>query len=433
MFFEIAKAVSMARRATMTLKGMNKKAVCSFVAVMFLVIHPLWLVHGQPHGEFLLQRWATQQGNLIEGMLWFEGDFDGDARDDLATLWNDAGQLSMDVHVSTGTAFTNQRWATQQGNVIGGMLWFDGDFNGDGRQDLATVWNDADQISIDVQASTGTAFDLQRWATKQGNLIEGMLWFVGDFNGDRNDDLAVVWNDAGQITIDVHASTGTAFELQRWATQQGNLIEGMLWFEGDFDGDGQADLATLWNDAGQLSMDVHVSTGTVFTNQRWATQQGNVIDGMLWFHGDFNGDGRQDLATVWNDADQISIDVQASTGTAFDLQRWATKQGNLIGDMLWFVGDFTADRKDDLAVVWNDVGKITIDMHASTGTAFDLQRWATQQGDLIDGALWFVGDFNHDRADDLAYRWNDVDKITIDVFAAKVTRYSYLPIVIKND
>jgi len=238
---------------------MNKKAVPAFVAVMFLVIHPLWLVHGQANGEFLLQRWATQQGALIDGMLWFEGDFDGDRRDDLATLWNDAGQLSMDVHASTGTAFTEQRWATQQGNVIGGMLWFHGDFNGDGRHDLATVWNDADQISIDVHASTGTAFDLQRWATKQGNLIEGMLWFVGDFTADRKDDLAVVWNDVGKITIDVQASTGTAFDLQRWATQQGDLIEGMLWFVGDFDGDRADDLAARWNDVGKITIDVFVA------------------------------------------------------------------------------------------------------------------------------------------------------------------------------
>jgi hypothetical protein len=241
------------------IKGMNKKAILSFVALMLLVIHPLWSAHGQAPGEFILQRWATQQGDLIEGMQWFEGDFDGDRRDDLATLWNDGGQLSMDVHASTGTAFTQQRWATQQGNVIGGMLWFHGDFNGDGRQDLATVWNDADQISIDVQASTGTAFDLQRWATKQGNLIGGMLWLVGDFTADRRDDLAVVWNDGGKITIDVQASSGTAFDLQRWATQQGDLIDGALWFVGDFNGDRADDLAYRWNDVGKITIDVFVA------------------------------------------------------------------------------------------------------------------------------------------------------------------------------
>ncbi len=400
---------------------MNKKVVLALVTVVFLVIQPISLVQAQTYGEFLLQRWATQQGALIDGMLWFDGDFNGDGRQDLATVWNDAGQITIDVQASTGTAFELQRWATQQGALIDGMLWFVGDFSGDGKDELAVRWNDAGQITIDVHASTGTAFELQRWATQQGALIDGMLWFDGDFNGDGRQDLATVWNDAGQITIDVQASTGTAFELQRWATQQGALIDGMLWFAGDFNGDGRDDLATLWNDAGQISMDVHVSTGTAFTNQRWATQQGSVISGMLWFVGDFSGDGKDELAVRWNDAGKITIDVHASTGTAFELQRWATQQGALIDGMLWFVGDFSGDGKDELAVRWNDAGKITIDVHVSTGSAFDLQRWATQQGALIDGMLWFAGDYNGDRAADLADRWNDANQITIDVFAARVT------------
>jgi hypothetical protein len=71
-----------------------------------------------------------------------------------------------------------------------------------------------------VWAEQGTGeFILQRWATQQGDWIAGAEWFVGDFNGDGEDDLAAGWNDAGKITIDVQASTGSAFTLQRWATQ----------------------------------------------------------------------------------------------------------------------------------------------------------------------------------------------------------------------
>jgi hypothetical protein len=306
---------------------------------------------------------------MIEGMLWFAGDFNGDGKEDLATVWNDAGMTSMDVYVSTGTAFIKQRWATRQGDVIAGMLWFVGDFDGDSQDDLAVTWNNAGMISVDVYVSTGTAFSKQRWATQQGAVMDGMLWFTGDFDGDGREDLAVTWSDAGMTTMDVYGSTGTGFTKQRWATRQGNVIGGMLWFVGDFSGDGKEDLAVTWNDSGMTTMDVYGSTGTGFTKQRWATRQGDVIAGMLWFVGDFNGDGRDDLAVRWDNAGMNNIDVYASTGAAFTIQRWVTRQGTVIDGMHWFPGDFSGDGKDDLAVSWNDAGKITIDVFLAQATS----------------------------------------------------------------
>jgi serralysin len=397
---------------------MRRRVFALWLAVLWMVLVPASPASGQPSGWFTLERWATQQGDLIDGMLWFDGDFNGDGRGDLATLWNDAGQVSMDVHVSTGTAFALQRWATQLGGFVSGMQWLDGDFNGDGKQDLVAIWRDGVYTVLDVYASTGTAFTLQRWATREASFGAGWRWIVGDFTGDGRDDVGHMTRPFSRVYVGVYASTGSAFTWSSWLDTEAKQIDLTLWFVGDFNGDGRDDLAAWWDDYGQLSMNVHVSAGTSFTPQRWATKQGNVIGGMLWFDGDFNGDGKRDLATVWNDAGQITMDVQASTGTAFTLQRWATRQGSLIDGMLWFVGDFNGDGRDDVATRWNDGGLITMDVQASTGTAFTLQRWATQQGSLIDGMLWFVGDFNGDGKDDLAPRWNDVGKITIDVFVA---------------
>ena len=376
---------------------------------------------------FTRQRWATKQGTLFSDMLWFVGDFNGDGKQDMAVVWNDGGLISIDMHRSTGSAFTLERWETRQGAALTGMLWFVGDFNGDGKDDLAVQWNDVGMISIDVHVSTGSTFTRQRWATQQGAVFAGMLWFAGDFGGDGKRELAVVWNDGGLISIDVHASTGAAFTLQRWETMQGALLTGMLWLAGDFNGDGKDDLAVEWNDLGGISIDVHASTGRAFTRQRWATQQGAVLDNMRWFAGDFDGDGKDDLGAEWPDAGGISIDVHASTGTAFALQRWATRQGAVLEGMLWFSGDFNGDGKDDVAVEFSDAGKISIDVHASTGTAFVLQRWATRSGDTIGSMLWFVADCNGDGTDDLVNRWNEAGMISMDVFVANVRYAAYLP------
>src|SRR5262249_18465306 len=280
-----------------------------------------------------------------------------------------------DVHLSTGSSFVMQRWATGQGGWVstnasaGNSQWFTGDFNGDGKTDLAKIWNDGGLMSADVHYSTGTAFVLQRWATRQGgwaspNVAGGnSQWFAGDFNGDGKADLANIWNTGGSFYADVHLSTGSAFVLQRWATGQGgwastNVAGGnSQWFVGDFNGDGKTDLAKIWNDGGDINADVHYSTGSSFVWPRWAIAQGGwgstdaSAGNSQWFTGDFNGDGKTDLAKIWTNAygvpaNQIAADVHLSTGSSFVMLRWATGQGGWIstnaaaGNSVWFAEDF---------------------------------------------------------------------------------------------
>ncbi|MBD2613143.1 S8 family serine peptidase [Nostoc punctiforme FACHB-252] len=150
--------------------------------------------------------WATQQGGFSEEQKWLAGDFNGDGRDDLANVFNDANQASIDVHLSNGKSFTNQRWATQQGGFWNEQKWLAGDFNSDGQDDLGNVFNEANQASIDVHLSNGNSFTNQRWATQQDGFWNEQKWLAGDFNGDGKDDLANVFNEANQASIDVHSA-----------------------------------------------------------------------------------------------------------------------------------------------------------------------------------------------------------------------------------
>ena len=381
--------------------------------------------------SFVLQRWATQSGEWLNDMRWSRGDFNGDGRDDLATWFNHGGSISYDVHASTGVAFARQRWATQSGAWLEGMLWFVGDFTGDGKDDVVVLFEQGGQVSMDVNASTGTTFARNRWITQQGTWYGGTTWLVGDFNGDGRDDLSTRYSQVGQICVDVYLSTGSAFVLQPWSVRQGDWLPDMVWFAGDFDGDGRCDLANLFNQSGSISIDVRLSFGTTFAAIRWATQSGGWLEGMLWRVGDYNGDGRDDLCSIFNHGGSISMDVHASTGNSFARSRWATQQGAWIDGMIWFPGDFNGDGRDDIAVHFNHGGKNSVDVHASTGNAFVLQRWATQQGNVIAGMWWFLGDYDRDGKQDLATRWHDAGYITIDVLAARVTYRAHLPMLLR--
>ncbi|MEH1839070.1 MAG: VCBS repeat-containing protein [Nostoc sp.] len=353
---------------------------------------------------------ASITTNVVAGNYYLK--IDGIGKEDpLSTGYTDYGSLGQ-YSISGTLNFPNiQRWATGQGNFWDAQKWLVGDFNADGKDDLVNVFDDNGGLAnIDTHLSNGKSFDIQRWATGQGNFWDAQKWLVGDFNADGKDDLVNVFNDNGGLAnIDTHLSNGESFDIQRWATGQGGFEDTQKWLVGDFNGDGKDDLVNVFNDGGLADIDTHLSNGKSFDIQRWATGQGNFWDAQKWLVGDFNGDGKDDLVNVFNDNGGLAnIDIHLSNGKSFDIQRWATGQGNFWDAQKWLVGDFNADGKDDLVNVFNDNGGLAnIDIHLSNGESFSIQRLATGQGGFVDTQKWLVGDFNADGKNDLVNVFND--------------------------
>ncbi|WP_224367865.1 FG-GAP-like repeat-containing protein [Hyalangium versicolor] len=286
----------------------------------------------------------------------FAGDFDGDGRDDLATISPNGGggwASWWSMELSRGSlSFSSVTWAssTPQHMRNGGVAIYktlSGDFNGDGRTDLLTLSPDAgggwrDWVSMDL--STGAGFSSTIWLTptplrmREGGTSATYESFVGDFNGDGRSDVATLSRDAtgswsNNILVDL--STGSGFVTQWWrATTPLHMRNGgsdSLYnvFVGDFDGDGRSDLATISPNGGggwASWLAVERSSGTGFISEVWASptpqhmRNGGANATYLTTVGDFNGDGRTDFATLSPDAGgawtaNLSVDLSQGTTT----------------------------------------------------------------------------------------------------------------------
>ncbi len=213
-----------------------------------------------------------------------------------------------------------------------------GDFDGDGRDDVAMVtgFNDAWWIG---KSSVGE-FTMDSWLNHAA-AGEFNSPLSGDFNGDGKTDVAILHVSTGRLFVGI--STGSRLRVEVWVNHADPEKWGSL-LVGDFDGDGADDIAEYENAKERWRIYRYVEGEVVrefwydfsVVNPNWASHT----------VGDYNGDGRDDILS----RDTATGDLIAlfSNGTAMTPHLWQT----LPQDGPWqyvMSADFTGDGKDDHA------------------------------------------------------------------------------------
>lgn len=129
------------------------------------------------------------------------GDFDGDGKPDLAVANRDAMEISILLGNGDGTF---QRAVSYPTKGVPNSIAV-GDFNGDGRLDLALGHAGATEISIMLGNGNGTFQDAIHHLTGNSHFAIA----AGDFNGDGKPDLAMVDTNTNQVYVLLGHGDGT--------------------------------------------------------------------------------------------------------------------------------------------------------------------------------------------------------------------------------
>ncbi len=278
------------------------------------------------------------------------GDFNGDGKLDLAVA-NSGGNAQGAISILLGDGMGNFTQVSS-GNVSNPVAVAVGDFNGDGKSDLAVVNPWFRTVSILLGDGTGN-FTLA--SSPRVGLVPWSI-AVGDFNGDGRLDLAVAngaCNDCvGTVSILLGDGTGN-FTLTS-SPVIGDRPESIA--AADFNGDGNLDLAVADSNSGTVSILLGDGTGNFTVGSSPGLYCGTDSVAV----GDFNGDGIPDLA--------IGAPCDVYEGVAFILLgdgtgNFAVASAASTGG-LWpwsvAVGDFNGDGKPDVVVTNLNSGTISI-------------------------------------------------------------------------
>ncbi len=308
------------------------------------------------------------------------GDFTGDGRLDLAVA--NQGDDRVSVLINNGYGVFQPQVTYPVGSSPTSLVA--GDFTGDGHLDLAVANSGSNNISLLLGDGHGKFQPQVTFAT--GNGPSALV--AEDFNGDGRLDLAVANIYSNDVSVLLGNGNGTFEPQQRFAA--GNGASALV--AGDFDGDGRLDLAISNAYSDNISLLLGNGNGTFYGQA--ADQIPLAFPQNSSVEGDFNGDGRLDLATADALTNEVSVLLGNGDGTFQEQGEFA------VGDQpsALVAGDFNGDGRLDLAVANKGDGTVSILMGNGDGTF---------QTQLIYGVGSFpdaivAGDFTGDGRLDLA-------------------------------
>ncbi|MGW1978107.1 FG-GAP-like repeat-containing protein [Streptomyces sp. NPDC001889] len=296
--------------------------------------------------------WETPAGNYwAENMKRLTGDFDGDGVGDLAAFYGyENGRVTLLTWLGRGDgsfAAPLHSWTAEPGNWnFEAMTAQAGDFNGDGRDDVA-VWyaygDGSDKLFTMLarpDGGFGGHFSSFQRAPGDGWHVNRMKFATGDFNGDGRDDLAALYGYRdGSVKLMYWAGRtdgGFAEPVHGWESTGWTFRQPSL-HAGDFDGDGRDELAAWYNyaDGHDAVIGFRLGTDGKFGNRRDML----VLPAGSYDHarmkivtGDFNGDGRDDLATLYGYSDgrvkTITFTARSDGALNSPLHSWESQPGN---------------------------------------------------------------------------------------------------------
>jgi uncharacterized protein (TIGR03437 family) len=267
------------------------------------------------------------------------GDFNGDGKQDLAV----ANVASGNVTVLLGNGSGGFSAAAGSPFTVGSFPYFltVGDFNGDGKLDLAVADTSSNDVTILLGNGSG-AFSAAPGSPFAAGADPYSL-AVGDFNGDGNLDLAVA-NAGHSVTVLLGNGSGGFSAAPGSPFAAGSDPDSIV--TGDFNGDGKLDLAVA-NARGD-NVTILLGNGSGGFSAAPGSPFAAGSDPTSIALGDFNGDGKLDLAASNGDSNSVTVllgngsgGFSASPGSPFTV-------GSLPYSLA--VGDFNGDGRLDIAV-----------------------------------------------------------------------------------
>lgn len=219
------------------------------------------------------------------------GDYDGNGKDEVIAFY-DYGSANTGIHrlyEEGGKYYNASIWESGVNNFNANSITnkiVSGDFNGDGKDEILTLYDYFNRTSTMFQFSLNS--DGKSVSTKSvwratdfvADMVNAMV--AGDFDGDGKDEVLIFYDYGNNVTVMFElkmGADGTFTSRKAWETTSfaGNRIKGKT-VAGDFNGDGKDDVAMFYDYGND-------------TTRIWSLSNNNgaYSSSEAWYSNSFNG------------------------------------------------------------------------------------------------------------------------------------------------
>jgi len=332
------------------------------------------------------------------------GDINGDGRPDVVTGDFSSQSISVLLNTCSATLFQAQSNLAGSSSPVASAT---GDLNKDGNADLVVINSNNNQVQIFVGNGDGTF----QAPTSYYSVCRPSSVVIGDVNNDGNPDIVV--GSAYSRVVGVFLGNGDGTFQSEIDTSGLNISRGVNGIAlGDFNGDGNADLAVANNASGTISILFSDGNGSFAFNNSYVvgTNQAYAV-----VAADLNNDGHPDLVATDSNVNEAYVLINNGAGIFDAPQEYSTGST----PVAIAIGDVTGDGKSDIVLADRTSNQVTILPGNGDGT------FGTAITEAVGGSPTSVvlGDVNGD---------GDLDIITSYTGSATVPGTS-VSVLISND
>lgn len=273
------------------------------------------------------------------------GDFNADGHPDVVALFKGYGAGKAYVFLGNGDGTFQAPLLTSAPSSSGNSMAV-GDLDGDGKLDLVVVGSSSSKASVLLGNGNGTFKTAVRYTVS--STPYGVA--LGDMNGDGKLDVVVA--SYGGNAVDVLLGNGNGTLLPKATYSAPGQSKAHSVALGDFNGDGKLDVAAANYGSGNTSVFLNIGAGKLGAGVNISTG----TNGRAVVAADLNNDGIVDLGVASSSASTAGVLLGVGDGTFHTPINFVVGSGA----RALSVGDFDGNGRPDLAVASYNTNNVTL-------------------------------------------------------------------------